>query len=484
MKELLLFISALCTSFSIFAQDYYPIKKNDVYYFSDANLNDVYPILIDSVKAFGQDSVYYMYKQVRWTGKIGSSCDYTNLGDSWLGDSIVVKQDGTCIFLNVYGEPFIFKTKAKLYEKWIAFSTPKWKAEITYYANKKKQILEILDSTKTFSINILKTDGSDTSHPYDGLKIELSKTQGISTIPYLFHWNDKNFGYMTSESTLKDLNIIGKESSNLGFQNLNASNIFGYEIGDIFQTEEREYIYSDLLIKTIIDSIVSKYSTDSSLRYKSLRKMLSNLDGTINYTTDTVYLEYLYDYFPLMPLVMSLDKDMTSFIYSSTNLLTFNRWGLRTGSKVYITDGKNCFNTSSSNNDNVCFLFYYKGLGGPYFDCINPYGKGGKSKSLSYYKKGNEEWGTPLILGTLEEEAFQSEITISPNPASSFINFDLGKISSTVRINLMDNSSKIVYSETALGFTKIDISAFKKGMYFYSISSNNNKRLTGKLIVE
>lgn len=95
MKKLLLFISAACTTFSVFVQDYYPIKQNDIYFFGNL------PLKVDSVKVEAQDSVYYLYKQIRRLDQ-NSNCAYTALGDSWLGDSVRVQPDGSCIFVNKF----------------------------------------------------------------------------------------------------------------------------------------------------------------------------------------------------------------------------------------------------------------------------------------------------------------------------------------------------------------------------------------------
>ncbi|MBY0427242.1 MAG: hypothetical protein K2Q22_16525, partial [Cytophagales bacterium] len=105
------------------AQNYYPVNRKDIYYFSDSSNSAVFSLKIDSVKAVGQDSVYYMFKQIRprKSPLPNLSCNYNGQGDSWLGNTIRVKPDGSCILLNRNRDEFLIKTKANVNDSWIAY---------------------------------------------------------------------------------------------------------------------------------------------------------------------------------------------------------------------------------------------------------------------------------------------------------------------------------------------------------------------------
>jgi len=62
-----------------------------------------------------------------------------------------------------------------------------------------------------------------------------------------------------------------------------------------------------------------------------------------------------------------------------------------------------------------------------------------------------------------------------PNPASSFVNVQVGAGSHTVVI--FDITGKAHLNQTATGTTTIDISSLNKGLYFLQVDGNKAARL-------
>lgn len=317
----------------------------------------------------------------------------------------------------------------------------------------------------------MKTNGDDTTSSYDGMEIKLSKKSGLVKLLNFYAFGSDN------EEVLKNLTYSGSQNLKDGMYNITAKEIYNYEVGDVFHRKRAENGPSvGTNITSTIDSIISKsISTiipENKLVYiYKIFRIKKTLKGSIvSQNADTITESHVLNEINYFSLLLGY--------YSGSNKITKT---IENGATL--SGSSPCLNPVLDGG--ICANTYVEGLGGPYYFCrgtidflYHTY------DSLIYYKKGNEEWGKALILGNSEEETLQSQITVSPNPTSGFVNFDLGNVSNACKIDLMDNSGKIVHSETSLGFTKIDVSSFKKGMYFYSISSENNKRLIGKLIVE
>jgi hypothetical protein len=78
------------------------------------------------------------------------------------------------------------------------------------------------------------------------------------------------------------------------------------------------------------------------------------------------------------------------------------------------------------------------------------------------------------FVGLLEAKNYQT-VAIYPNPASSFVNVQVGAGNHTVVI--FDITGKAHLNQTATGTTTIDISSLNKGLYFLQVDGNKAARL-------
>jgi len=78
------------------------------------------------------------------------------------------------------------------------------------------------------------------------------------------------------------------------------------------------------------------------------------------------------------------------------------------------------------------------------------------------------------FVGLLEAKNYQT-VAMYPNPASSFVNVQVGAGSHTVVI--FDITGKAHLNQTATGTTTIDISSLNKGLYFLQVDGNKAARL-------
>ncbi len=147
MKKLL-FILILFTSCYCNAQNYQCLQAGVKHYFINGN-GYLRGIRIDSVRTFGDTTIYYPFHTPRLTSGI-----IDPNGGSWLGKRVLQLSDGTFVFDSYWNDSVIIKTKANVGDSWIFYRDSShlyYKA--TVIANDTMTILSSLDSVKTIMIN-------------------------------------------------------------------------------------------------------------------------------------------------------------------------------------------------------------------------------------------------------------------------------------------------------------------------------------------
>lgn len=87
------------------------------------------------------------------------------------------------------------------------------------------------------------------------------------------------------------------------------------------------------------------------------------------------------------------------------------------------------------------------------------------------------------VLGTADVKV-NSDVNITPNPAKDFVNVVLGKYSKA-DVAIYDASGKLVKTAAVTNTAgRIDVSALVKGVYLFTITLNDNTKLTKKVVKE
>lgn len=88
------------------------------------------------------------------------------------------------------------------------------------------------------------------------------------------------------------------------------------------------------------------------------------------------------------------------------------------------------------------------------------------------------------MVGVKENQKTAIELTVFPNPTSSFVNFSTQSLEAT-KVNAIDMTGKIVATEVMeMGKAKMNISHLAAGVYMYQVTNKNNQTLaTGKFNV-
>lgn len=249
--------------------------------------------------------------------------------------------------------------------------------------------------------------------------------------------------YCTSINILKSQNI-----STVG-------EIYDFEIGDIFHYEG-EY-FSAEIVKSINEIIGKYYSVNN----------------------DTIY--YIWDFQRASCYI----GDTTWNYYSGTETILYTQLDslIHNGEITNVFSDPNMYNGRLVNVYTPCdceFLYFVEGCGVAwdyFFDQQSMQTE--RDMSLVYFKKGEEEWGTPINLYTVIKKVNEnSDIYIYPNPVSNNIHIDLASSNTEIDganiFSITGNLVKTVILENN-ELNIIDISLLENGVYILELYSLDTK---------
>jgi hypothetical protein len=108
------------------------------------------------------------------------------------------------------------------------------------------------------------------------------------------------------------------------------------------------------------------------------------------------------------------------------------------------------------------------------------------SQGVNYYRLKMVDLDNSFVTSAVKSVSFSNgfSVSISPNPASSFINVELSGNNSSSRVILSDLNGKVVYNQiTTAPKLQINSSAFAKGMYIIKVI-NGTEVNTSKVMVQ
>ncbi len=136
-----------------------------------------------------------------------------------------------------------------------------------------------------------------------------------------------------------------------------------------------------------------------------------------------------------------------------------------------------CYSYNFSPIEYMCYTNqenYVSGLGKVLSQNVNPYATRICIWHMSYYRKGNETWGTPVNLSQLVnyDEFEKQQIKISPNPFAEILVVE-NLPESTKKILLQDSSGRILFQSVNIHKTRLDIKSadISSGFYFLTIET-------------
>lgn len=494
-------------SYVLVAQNYKAVNTDGVTYLKESAGEDVIAIRIDSVAQNSDQTEYFNIRQIRPTDY---GCWITN-GASWLGDKVVEFPDGKTQFIFYPFSPgdsndvFTIYTLAGTGDSWGFYyahgSNTYTYVEATVDRIEEAELNGLTDMVKFIVLYCRDASGNIVANPVNGQEIMLSMNFGLLSIPKLDEFRNQPIFYT----------FIGKTNPVVGSVSPGALDIFDFQPGDEIHTvaynqtsppdSRVEYYYEIKRYLTRYD-----YPSGDTVTYTYERCYARDVFymGNHNYWSriDTLTLMVIPAFMPY------LEKEpLEPFLFGSGPVLG-DPWSYNVARHTYefgfLTEGItgksfadwNSWTTylnpdclQSAIIDLSCYYFkhYYKGLGGPYYDCWDFWAS--SYNRLRYYKKGELSWGNPLlcdsllIVGVARNDMLQAP-RIYPNPAANDINISVGSGNQLpAEFRLYDNSGRLVLVRRHQNPEEhISIEHLAPGCYYYRWIPASGNTAAGKLI--
>ena len=480
-KIFFIFFSFILLITSAYGQNYQTVNPNRVAIFANQS-NTVKCIRIDSI-AVETDTLLFPFRNIQ---KIDYEC-FTPYGASWIGQKIVFESDSIEYFYNLNNQKIIIKKNAILNENWIAFYIEDSLTIIaTVIKHDTLSFLGLTDSVKTISLMVFNKNMVQTNDQLNSMQIQLSKNYGCVKILNFCSFPNITSG-LFSES-IEEYRLIGLSDPKVGVQNLTW-----FDVNDFQKNDEIHVLYhsangGNVLTNKIIYTILQRTDYTDSIVYilsfqkRSIRE--ENGKTTSNsYKHDTVSMVIKPDLkFDKLPgEVIIANKEAYNYSMINDEMLSkkeppdlYHILQIYSDTCWIIPTGHGCF----------AFKTYLKGLGGPYYKCDVSI-ESSEERTLVYYKKGNDTWGTPLDLSKVTEYKNTKTIEIFPNPTNEYISIYLQNIESQVTFELIAIHGRIILTKTInTNQENIFVNDLKAGMYFYRIKNEKSILQTGKVIIE
>ena len=415
-------------------------------------------------------------------------------GSNWSGKKLIIKQNGDNVFFNKNNDSILLKTHANLLSPWVAYSNPdSYNITAAVIHHDTLTFLGITDSVKTIGFQVYDTNNESITHVLNNKYLQISKQYGLIKT-FLF----RDFPDYHSNWPHIEYDIKGISSPEIGIQNLTWKEVF-----DDFYPGDELHVLTESCYGTLDDSSCSFG--------KSIFKYLSRIEyqDSIKYTIERLTSSKTKHNGVLTGYIFIHDT-ITSKIsfHSNNNFNKFSEESIIQGDVIsynlqstkHMDSGKYVMTKTIDLYDYLekvsddCWEFpisdvltinseYMKGLGGPYYSASM-----WDSYSLRkpvFYKKGYEEWGTPLSI--VDETGIRSAnepiISVFPNPAKDniWVQTDLG-IQFTFEI--IDLRAQVLISEfIEYNYFQIDTSELKAGVYLYKIRKGDKILKTGKILI-
>lgn len=477
------------------SEDYFPFPelKTRFYQIPGHSRHPIYAVGFDTTQISGDtliafpnqsvsDSIHYEFPPQE-------DC-YARDG-GWMFHHMRFLTDGKAIFYTgsamqaehlPAGDAFTIETRAELNDSWLAMRSLNSNydtIEITATVAEVFQ-MEILGKTDTVKRISLSSEQTDA---FDDLNLLLGKNEGLVS--------SVNFRQLMREGSSASLNpydhqgtypVVGIEPSNAGARNLTWRKVWDFEVGDILHIADYSWVVHNGLptYEDYIWTILSRNNTLDEVTYLIDVQMRTRIEDTteiVQFSRDTILRTY------------GNDPDFDEI--PGTRLgpgAKYYEQGIFNGRDTKCTDDYATFfdymgclipPIIDACLDNSCAM-YIEGLGGGYIQCF-AIGQAW-SHTLRYYKKGNEEWGTPFDFTVSTTDIAQTgDFNIYPNPVSDKIFIETSEPVTHVRI--LTPAGMIVIEGQIYQDKILDAGDLPPGLYFIQVYNERERIASQKIIM-
>lgn len=323
--------------------------------------------------------------------------------------------------------------------------------------------------------------------------IRISTKKGILEMPRLSGFGRSGDGITHNARPLKfqhksDNNVPGNYWERFRFEN-----IWNLKTGDIIVSEkkvnlDKSHEHLEVMdTEWAVDSSFVKFKWDLKT-YKIVDSIHSELSSSRLIDTTILKNSFWSRLDTLLPFTRFTIYPFIDVIFGRSNLNFYN------GRQYYHLQHEGVWNESAQ-----CFEYFnldasqsirefVDGLGGPYryFTGFNANGYFRFAHYVIYYKKGNEEWGDPSVLTSIQNTSASTKgLRIFPTLVSSGSEVFVSDIPQNARISVLNVQGVFMsfHERKSENGSIIQLTDFKPGMYIVSVYSPEGEYLSGKFLV-
>jgi len=493
MKKLHQFITCFLLFILVFpgwSQQYRPINPGRIGYYQAVNLA-IRSIQPDTFYFNGTDSICVFAANIQ---QDSSGC-YRSDGPSWMGSKMYIRSNGDVNFYNYKHLPIILLPDAAPGDEWVFYQDSGIVFTATVTTVSSSSILGVDDSVKTIVLRAYDTLNNPVSHPYDSTAIQLSKNHGFVYTPGLYRFPDEEVLF---SSIYNCFGLVGLGNPTLGLTNITTREIFDFNVGDEIHTlkylesDPWGYAYTSDSLFTISKCLSRTESSDSIIYSFGIQEMDKRIEGVIgppNYLSSCTY-SFRTEVKIIVPVPILDAEPWTPVMFENRLQQTTMQQSQFTLKRIPHTwttfelASPDCYNQYYG-NDLKGDRNYYVGLGGPYHRTSYPNNSWGVE--LLYFKKGNEEYGTPVVILGVENPIEQDPgILVYPNPAQQEVFLKMSDLTDKPEFSLYNSMGQFLLTTPIQSGnpSRIGLPVLSSGIYYYEIRNPDQLLHRGKLLIQ
>jgi hypothetical protein len=432
------------------------------------------------------------------------------------GSMVMKSTSGDYRFLSHCGDTLLLKSRATLNQTWIFAPLNTGRIlEASVINVQVGSVLGVVDSIKT--IEIIAKDGQGQiliSDKWNGKTFLLSKQHGLVSAPAFHFVNCTGNSYQfISDTIIYRLMSYKHNNQWLGKRDITIDEVFNLNIGDVFHFSSsgyssgsgsnyffnsRSYSIEKLISKNyfpagdslrlsydrisvdsgqsvqqgiVYNNVVRKHDTLDKVIYLNKLRYLDDLDSSNTNLSPVYFISYDTSLNDRIKVAVEPVHPSASIHPQYTFRLSCSPYSSQGQGYNYIVVAKDLGIIQESSSFPSIIV---------YSNCHN------FSRSLQYFSRTGETWGTPFdtlsILGFEEQTVKKQAVEVFPNPV---------KVGDVLRFTQTENSEIRIFNLLGhqVGFYQgnevpIAPAMFQSGIYFWQLTANDKSSARGKFLVE
>lgn len=475
MKKFYLLLLACMVFFPVLAQNFQSINSSEIKLFVDAD-GSVRGYRIDSVQVVNGDSLLYPSRVSRTESY--PECIHP-FGPSMLGSYARILPGGTNLFFNANGDTIRLETQATVNQQWTMWSNDTESVAAEVVSIVEGSVFGMQDLIKQIRL-------SAPAFPFDGDTLLLSENFGlVQTFNFYAFPNVAADAFY--DRGLKLYSLYGLGNPSLGGGNLTTFDIFDFHPGDEIHSQRKNIYFGEGFYINTSNHFTGRmdYLPDSVVYdlTQTVLKMHQSPEGdsliyvSTSSITRTITPDSQLDALPGIPVEDTTlsGPEAPGYMYFSMYTDDPIRKRANTAQIILPTSDPDCYTPVIDNGCAPMDYTWYKGLGGPYYECGESVPEIRYNK-LMYFSNDSIEWGTPLsFTASIASAKSETPFRLSPNPARDQVHLYWSSPTNGAQLEVYDGTGRLMLSNPIKGsINAIDLSGLSPGIYFVRLTLSGN----------